>query len=50
MSKVWTFIGGVITGIAGVVAAVIIDEKLNEHRPGRYSDEEPEEQGRFELP
>jgi hypothetical protein len=29
MSKVWTFIGGALTGIAGVVAAVIMDEKLN---------------------
>ena len=50
MSKVWTFIGGVVTGIAGVIAAAIIDEKLEESRRGRYYEEEPEDQGRFELP
>jgi hypothetical protein len=54
MGKVWTFIGGVITGVAGVIAAAIIDEKLDECRRGRRCDEEsgeePDAQGEFRLP
>lgn len=53
MSKVWTFIGGVITGVAGVVAAAIIDEKLDERRRVCRSEEiaeVPEERAGYELP
>ena len=49
MSKIWAFIGGVVTGIAGVVAAAIIDEKLEERKRDSYCEQEELTESREEV-
>ena len=53
MSRKWAFIGGILTGIAGVFTAAAVSVKLENQKDGRCNAEEepkrlalPESEGR----